>query len=283
MKANEIITLSPVTVSSKTFKDKRLQDAYKQISSIYRDAVSYAQDKNREVAKILARVADEKSYEKDGFKSVADFANSTFGIARQNAYALASAGKVYNDEKAPEGLKALTPSKLAEVASLPADTLKNAVETGAISVDKTQKELREFATAAKGEGKAIEGEVIEQYTARPCVSIMPDNLASELAVPRIPEEWDKFFVNYVASMTGADDDTVETVKLTKGKAAIDSKKATINRRLYFNRSFSIVVEFFKYNPNASHAPIEPKEEPREYTIEELEAMLAAKKAEQGGN
>lgn len=282
MKANEIITLSPVTVAVRNFKDKRLQEAAKQISNIYRDAVTYAQDKNRDVAKILAKVADEKSYEKDGFKSVADFANSTFGIARQNAYALASAGKVYNDEQAPKELKALTPSKLAEVASLPADKLSEAVKNGAITPEKTQKELRELATSIKADGKPIEGEVVKQYTARPCVSIMPENLASEVNKPRTDEEWDEFFTNYVASMTGADTDTVEVVKLSKGKASLDSKKATVNRRLFFNRSFSIVVEFFTYNPNATQVVPPAKEEPHEYSIEELEAMLAAKRAEKGG-
>lgn len=282
MKANEIITLSPVTVAVRNFKDKRLQEAAKQISNIYRDAVTYAQDKNRDVAKILAKVADEKSYEKDGFKSVADFANSTFGIARQNAYALASAGKVYNDEKAPKELKALTPSKLAEVASLPADKLSEAVKNGAITPEKTQKELRELATSIKADGKPIEGEVIKQYTARPCVSIMPENLAAEVNKPRVDEEWDKFFMNYVASMTGADTETVEVVKLTKGKASLDSKKATVNRRLFFNRSFSIVVELFTYNPNATQVVPPAKEEPHEYSIEELEAMLAAKRAEKVG-
>lgn len=272
---NEIITLSPVTIDSREFKDPRLQKATAKIAAIYQNAAKYADTKNREIASILASVADDKAYEADGFKSVADYANQTFGIARQNAYALAKAGKVYNDDNTPESLKSFSPSKLAEIASLPMDAISKDIEAGNISAATTQKDLREYAKKVKDETSALKSpddikpEVLDRYTARPCLVSIPESIAAEIDKPRIVDEWDKFFIDQIAGLTSSDTETVEVVKLTKCYAAPWSKKATVPRKLYFNSSFSIVVEFWTYVQKAEKL----HEELPKYTIEELKAML----------
>lgn len=75
-------------------------------------------------------------------------------------------------------------------------------------------------------------------------------------------------MGYVANVSP--ESPVEIIKLPKGKVAPDDNKATLNRRLYLNRSFSIVVEFLTYTP-----PKPSKKAPTpKYTREELQAMLA---------
>lgn len=277
--SNEIINIAPITVPERTFKSAALNEATAKIAAIYANAAKYADAKNREIAVVLAKVAEEKSYVDDGFKSVADYAAKTFGIARQNAYALATAGKVYNDDSIDPAIKAFSPSKIPEIASLPADVLANAISSGEITPDTTQKALREFAKAHKADkaDNSADAIVIDTYEATVCMSAIPAAFA-ELDLPRTLDEWDEYFCNAVAIMTGDDTDNIEQVKLPKGYARMDAKKPTVNRKLYFNRFMSVVVEFYVYKPKAQIVDARPK-----YTIEELQAMLAAAQAEQEEN
>ena len=270
MKTTEIITINPIEITTPTFKDDRLKKATERITAIYTDAAKYAETKNREIAKILADVADKKAYEADGFKSVADYAATIFGIARQNAYALANAGKVYNDNNAHPELKKMSPSKIAELSAVEPKALTAALEAGTITHETTQKSLREFADKAKAENdkKDETPVVLDMFTARPCVPLISDEQADTFASPKTIDEWEQWFIDHVATVSP--ESPVEVVKLSKGKVDTSASKATINRRLFFNRGYSIVVEFFKYkNPTSPKTPSKPK-----FTKEQLLAMLA---------
>lgn len=266
MKTTEIIAINPINdVSSRKFKNPHLTEATNRITAIYNDAAKYADAKNREIAKILGEVASKKSYEIDGFKSVADYAASVFGIARQNAYSLANAGKVYNDPKSHPELKAMSPSKIAEVSTVAPAALKEALDSGKISHTTTQKDLREFAENSKSTG-AVKSEVVDTFTARICATLINERDADTLKCNKTIEEWDEWFTVYISTVSPSS--PVEIVKLPKGKLDSKSEKATINRRLYFNRDTSLVVEFFKYV-----APKPSTSKPK-FTKEQLLAMLA---------
>lgn len=270
MKTNEIITMTNISIATATFKDERLANATKRITAIYSDAAKYADSKNREIAKILSEVAEKKSYEADGFKSVADYAATIFGIARQSAYALANAGKVYNDKDAHPELKAMSPSKIAELANVEPTALKEALDTGKINRDTTQKDMREFATSiSHKESKPV---VLDQYIARPCIPVLSEELSDTMSLPRTINEWEDWFMDYVANETPHSIiSPIEIIKLPKGKVNPDDKKATIERRLFVNRNFSIVVEFSKYvNHKDIKKPVRPN-----FTKEELLAMMEA--------
>lgn len=261
--------INPIEVVKVDFKDERLAKYTQRITAIYNDAAAYADTKNREIAKILAEVVAKDALKKDGFKSVADYANKCFGIARQNAYALANAGKVYNDVKAPAELKAMTPSKLAELSGVDPKDLKKAIEDGTITHDTTQKDLRDFAAKSKSDGKAWKAEIIDLYTARPCCPALLDETAESMKTPRTFEEWDVWFSDYVGRVA-PNSGAVEVVKLPNGKATLDAKKPTVLRRLYFNRAYSVVVEYHKHvAEKPTGAPSKSK-----FTREQLLAMLA---------
>lgn len=268
MKTTEIITINPIETINRTFKDERLKKATESITAIYTDAAKYADTKNREIAKILGDVADKEAYKADGFKSVADYASTVFGIARQNAYALANAGKVYNDKSAHPELQAMSPSKIAELAAVDTKAVTAALEAGEITHDTTQKALREFADKAKADKEGEKPVVLDTFTARPCVPIISDEQADTFASPKTIDEWEQWFIDHVATISP--ESPVEVVKLPKGKVDTSASKATINRRLFFNRGYSVVVEFFKYKkPATPKTPSKPK-----FTKEQLLAMLA---------
>lgn len=272
----ELITMNTINLAENIqFKDERLKKATDEILRIYQNAVQYADSKNRQIASILATVKVEQSYKEDGFESVAHFAEEVFGIKRQNAYSLATAGEIYNDSNASERLKAFSPSKIAEIASVPRETLEADVESGKITPTTTQKDLREYRNQnTKKEGPS--GDVIVQdfYTARPVdhLLLLPQGLHDLLSSgPRIMEDWDSEIVDYL-NQTGAEDPDV--IKLSKGFPVINGrrmKKRTINRRLYITPDFALAVEFTTYKPPV----IEKRDEdqPRKFTREELMAML----------
>lgn len=259
MKTTEIITINPIETINRTFKDERLKKATERITAIYADAAKYAETKNREIAKILADVSDKNAYESDGFKSVADYAATVFGIARQNAYALANAGKVYNDNNAHPELKKMSPSKIAELVAVEPKALTAALDAGTITHETTQKSLREFADKAKSENANNEEKpvVLSMFTARPCVPFISNEQADTFASPKTIDEWDQWFIDHVASISP--ESPVEVVKLSNGKVDTSASKATIKRRLFFNRGYSIVVEFFKYKKSETpKTPSKPK-------------------------
>lgn len=264
--SNQIITITELNpLTTRKFKDPRLAEATKRIAAIYTDAAKFVDTKNREIASILAEVMEAKSYEKDGFKSVGDYAKEVFGINRQNAYSLASAGKVYNDKNAPDALKSMSPSKLAEVAKLPAETLKKAVEDGKITADTTQKDLRDFASSVTAKTNKVE--VLDNYTARPCAPFISERDADTYNTARTIPEWEDYFMDYMQAQSPSR--TPEIIKLPKTTTPNnpDAKKATVERRLFTSDNFSLVVEFYTVKP-------EPKPTKPKFTKEQLLAMLA---------
>ena len=264
--SNAIITITELTpATSRKFKDPRLTEATKRIAAIYTDAAKFVDTKNREIASILAEVMEAKSYEKDGFKSVGDYAKEVFGINRQNAYSLASAGKVYNDQNAPAALKAMTPSKLAEVAKVPTETLNKAISDGKITAETTQKDLRDFASSVTAKPDKVE--ILNNYPARPCAPSVSERDADTYATARTIPEWEDYFMDYMQSL--APSRTPEIIKLPKTTTPgnPDAKKATVERRLFTSDNFSLVVEFYTVKPE--HTPVKPK-----FTKEQLLEMLA---------
>lgn len=273
---SDIITLDNVTLPNITYKDERLQEATMRIAAIYQNAVRYAADKNREISKILSEVAAQKSYVKDGFKSVADYANTTFGIARQKAYALASAGKIYNDEKAPHELKQFSPFNLAALSSLPAETVRKSVENGEISKETTQKDLKSYVQRVKSNSSynpddpknVSTNEVVNLYIAKPHLSLMNEHMIEEMKVQKTIEDWDEYFINMAGSFQDNEPhQVVEIIKLPKS-----NNKSVSLRKLYLTPTYSIVVEFIKPAPKKKDS-ISNKKPIVEYSVEELEAML----------
>ena len=118
----------------------------------------------------MAQVKRDKAYEQDGFKSVADFAEQVFNINRSNAYQLAQTAERFylkskdNEESCAiaKAYPSFTPSKLATLVNVPDDAIKSALESGAISAESTQAELKEFAKAHK-ETKIADGKTIPMY------------------------------------------------------------------------------------------------------------------------
>ena len=142
--------VAPVSSAPATFdfKDERLNKAAAELAAVG----AQLKESTVTVARVLGDIKVSKCYEKDGFKSVADFAEQIFGIKRTNAYALAKVGERFykqNIEDLPAALSEQSPSNLAELVNLSDEQIRFGIENGAISPDSSQSQLREFAKAQK--------------------------------------------------------------------------------------------------------------------------------------
>lgn len=274
-----LITIETLTTTStRTFADKRLEAATAKIVKLYNDTAKYVDAKNREFSKILSQIKTEKSYEKDGFKSVADYAETIFGLSRSNAYALAAAGDIYNDTQMPAEVKALTPSKVAELANVPKDKLEQGIKDGDIAPDKTQKDLREFAKKATATAEP-ETKVLERYTVRLVAGVVREEDYEDFNTPRDMDAWHEHIKQHIID-TESPSRAPEIIKLPKSAPYTTplSDKKTVTRYLFITECSAYAFEFYTYSENTKK---EKKAKGKKYTKQELLAMLAAYDEDEG--
>lgn len=151
MANNEIIIRT-----NNTFKSADLNNAVKSFDKFFSGI-----NKNwRDACILMHRLADGKKYEAEGFKSIAEFAE-TIGIEKFTAHKMADAGMVY-DSKVPAIAQFADKAgytKAAKVASIvkdgKAEELSKAIEDGEISADDSVAEITSWkatrAVRAKGD------------------------------------------------------------------------------------------------------------------------------------
>lgn len=151
MASNEIIIRS-----NTTFNSVDLNNAVKSFDKFFSGI-----NKNwRDACILMHRLADGKKYEADGFKSIAEFAE-TIGIERSTAHKMADAGMVY-DSKVPAIAQFADKAgytKASKVASIVKDgkseELAKAIDDGEISPDDSVTDISAWkatkAAQAKGD------------------------------------------------------------------------------------------------------------------------------------
>lgn len=156
---NEITNATVKAPASFTFKNKKLNEISIRIAKIGDDMGK----KNMELAKLLGTVKRDELFKDDGFKSVAEYADSTFGIQKSLAYQLAKVGeRFYLSEnttaKTVSGM--LPPSNLAELVNMKDEDIQKAIDAKEITPNTTQKTLRSVAAGVKH----AKPKVLESYT-----------------------------------------------------------------------------------------------------------------------
>lgn len=156
---NEITNATVKAPSSFTFKNKKLNEISIRIAKIGDDMGK----KNMELAKLLGTVKRDELFKDDGFKSVAEYADSTFGIQKSLAYQLAKVGeRFYLSENATAKTVSgmLPPSNLAELVNMKDEDIQKAIDAKEITPSTTQKTLRSVAAGVKH----TKPKVLEQYS-----------------------------------------------------------------------------------------------------------------------
>ena len=158
------LTLSTTTAPAKfTFKNAKLNEISAKIAeqsaamnSIYNAAKEGAEAVNKALAPLFGELLSTKCYKEDGFKSVADYAEETFGMSKSMAYMLARVGEQYyntDNEYTRKARETLSTSKLAEFAGVDRVAVAKAIDSGELSADTSLADCRAFAVNHKKPGK----------------------------------------------------------------------------------------------------------------------------------
>ena len=164
MSTNNELILSTANAPAKfTFKNAKLNEISAKIAaeavnmnSVYNAAKEGAEAVNRALAPLFGELLTSKCYVDDGFKSVADYAEQTFGMGKSMAYMLARVGKEYHNEGGELTAKAvdtLSTSKLAELTGVDRVAVAKAIESGELTADSSLADCRDFAARHKKPGK----------------------------------------------------------------------------------------------------------------------------------
>ena len=197
------------------FQNKELNAATKKIANISNNF-----KKNLfEVALILAKVSENKSFEQDGFKSAADYAQKTFGFKKTAAYSLLTIGKEYTAPTLESNLphdptEDFTTTQIEKMLPLKdREIVVELVENGEIAPEMTCKEIETVVKAylKKDEPADETGEeTADETPAEPetDVEIIPvfadvcnDIRAILDSVPRDGEDFEKYYLGF-ASLLG---------------------------------------------------------------------------------
>lgn len=145
---NEITNATVKAPASFTFKNKKLNEISIRIAKIGDDMGK----KNMELAKLLGTVKRDELFKDDGFKSVAEYADTTFGIQKSLAYQLAKVGERFylSDNATAKTVSGmLPPSNLAELVGMKDEDIQKALDSKEITPTTTQKTLRSVAAGVK--------------------------------------------------------------------------------------------------------------------------------------
>lgn len=144
------------------FKSSDLNNAVKSFDKFFSGI-----NKNwRDACILMHRLADGKKYEEDGFKSIADFAE-TIGIEKSTAHKMADAGLVY-DSKNPAIAQFASDAgytKASKVASIVKEgkesDLAKAIEDGEIKADDSVSEIASWKATKQLQSKPVK--VLPKY------------------------------------------------------------------------------------------------------------------------
>lgn len=125
-------------------------------------------DSSKAIAITLGHVLKEECYKEDGFDSVADYAEQTFGIARAQAYKMARTAVRFMLPDSPlssnDTIKAMPLNNLAELNAVEDDDAIAAdIAEGKLKADSKQSEIRDIANSHKP-AKILKGDRYRLYT-----------------------------------------------------------------------------------------------------------------------
>ena len=169
----DLILSSSSAPTKFSFKDAKLNELSGKISAqiadmnaLVADARERAERINSALAPLFGEVMTTKCYESDGFKSVADYAEATFGIGRSMSYLLARVGRDYyneDNEYTKIARDTLTVSRLDAMGPVDRVALAKAIEDNEITAETSLDDCRAFGASHRKSGKEAKSKVVATF------------------------------------------------------------------------------------------------------------------------
>lgn len=240
--------------SENQFKSKALNTATAGLAKAFKNIESGRKD----ACAILAKIERNQSYKEDGFKSLAEYAE-TIGINKSLAHKMENAGRmlISEDETIKTFANNTDFSKLAILSSADEKDVKKAIENGSLTSESTQAEVKEIKANMKTEGK---DKVLSKY-----------KIKGEIGNAEIA--YDEIEIEMIPELEGLV--KVGTFDFVTGENT--SEKRTVYASPISGIMAWISTEKVKKEKKASVKSVKGNN----FTIEELEQMLA--KAREAAN
>lgn len=171
---NELILSTTNAPAKFTFKNAKLNEISAKIAeqsaamnSVYNAAKEGAEAVNKALAPLFGELLTTKCFKDDGFKSVADYAEQTFGMSKSMAYMLARVGEQFyntDNDYTRKARETLSTSKLAELTGTDRVAIGKAIDDGELTPDTSLAACRDFATSHKTPGKEKVVQTFDLYT-----------------------------------------------------------------------------------------------------------------------
>ena len=240
---NELILSTTNAPAKFSFKNAKLNEISAKIAeqsaamnSVYNAAKEGAEAVNKALAPLFGELMASKCYKDDGFKSVADYAEQTFGMSKSMAYMLARVGETFyntGSEDAKKARETLSTSKLAELTGVDKKDIGKALKDGKLSAETSLADCRDFATAHKNPGKERVVSTFDLYAMNPAY----DNGKKLIAEDVLKEE-----------LSGRAADFSGLANYTPAKLEGDKASAAMHFLMF---SESGVCAMFEYRPHVS--------------------------------
>lgn len=160
---NELILSAANAPTKFNFKNAKLNEISAKIAveaanmnSVYNAAKEGAESVNKALAPLFGELLTTKCFKDDGFKSVAEYAEQTFGMSKSMAYMLARVGEQFyntDNDYTRKARETLSTSKLNELTGTDRVAIAKAIEAGELSSDTSLALCRDFAASHKKPGK----------------------------------------------------------------------------------------------------------------------------------
>lgn len=216
----------------------------------------------RACAPLFGEVKRDKLYEKGGYKSLEEYA-AVFGVQKSTAYAWARVGEAFfleDNDYTRKIRDTLTMSNMAELTNTDRVQLAAAIDNKDITKDTAQKDIREFATSHRKDGKNKE-RVLPTFTVA--------EMASKAVIVEnaIKEDMYEAVAQSLVDM-GVTDSTA-AVFFSTAKLDGDKPSAAQHFIAYTATGFAQMYEFRPYVPKKTTTKGKGKD------ISSLKDMLAA--------
>ena len=216
----------------------------------------------RACAPLFGEVKREKLYEKGGYKSLEEYA-AVFGVQKSTAYAWARVGEAFfleDNDYTRKIRETLTMSNMAELTKTDRVQLAAAIDNKEITKETAQKDIREFATSHRKDGKNKE-------------RVLPTFTVAEMASKAVIAEnviWEDMRAAVAQSLVdGEIVDSTAAVFFSTAKLDGDKPSAAQHFIAYTASGYVQMYEFRPYVPKKSTTKGKGKD------ISSLKDMLAA--------
>lgn len=184
-------------------------------NALYTEVKTKVEAYARACAPLFGEVKRDKLFEKGGYKSLEEYA-ALFGVQKSTAYAWARVGEAFfleDNDYTRKIRETLTMSNMAELTNTDRVQLAAAIDNKDITKDTAQKEIRDFATTHRKDGKSKE-RVLPTFTVAEMGS------KAVIAEGVIKEDMYKYVAQSIVDMNIADSTAAvffSTVKLDGDK------------------------------------------------------------------